>query len=498
MDLQINFLLQGGKYKIVRFVNSGGFGCTYEAKHVMLHKRVAIKEFFVKDFCNRDEETGHVTIGTKSKTALVNRLKEKFIEEAVALSQMNHPNIVKVTDVFEENGTAYYVMDYIDGHSLDEIVKRRGALSEAEALTYIRQVADALNYVHDQNRLHLDIKPGNIMVNTIGQVILIDFGVSKQYDMVDGENTSTLLGKTPGYAPIEQMGNSVQKFTPATDIYALGATFYKLLSRVTPPESTIIINDGIPDLDVSVSTATVNTINKAMEFRRKDRQQSIKEFLSMLPDMNEFQSPNKFTFKKDEIGNEGIFFNDNFENEETWVDKNMHDNCAVDMGLSVKWSKVNFGAMESWQSGILTGWGDITEKEEEQILDLYPNENPPSCISASEYDIVRKSWGDPWRLPTKEEQDELRRECKFVLTSEKGIQGYKVIAKNGNSIFLPFTGFRHGYIVEEQSKTGYYWSGTLHKANKETAYYLLLTESTCDWRNTRRYFGMAIRPVCNG
>ena len=123
MHLQDNTLLQGGKYKIVRFISSGGFGCTYEAEHVMLHKKIAIKEFFVKDFCNRDESTAQVTVGTQTKVALVSKLRKKFIEEAVALSGFKHPNIVSVSDIFEENGTAYYVMDYIDGKSIHEILK---------------------------------------------------------------------------------------------------------------------------------------------------------------------------------------------------------------------------------------------------------------------------------------------------------------------------------------------------------------------------------------
>ena len=220
MNLPDNTFLQGGKYRIIRFISSGGFGCTYEAELVLLHKRVAIKEFFVKDFCNRDENTSHVTVATQSKVKLIERLKQKFIEEASALFSMQHPNIVRVTDVFEENGTAYYVMDYIDGQSLQEIVKEKGVLNESLAVRYIKQVAEALRYIHNQNRLHLDVKPGNIMVDKSEQAILIDFGASKQYDEVDGENTSTLLGKTPGYAPIEQMSNRVNTFSPATDIFS--------------------------------------------------------------------------------------------------------------------------------------------------------------------------------------------------------------------------------------------------------------------------------------
>ena len=145
----------------------------------MLDTHIAIKEFFVKDFCNRDEQTSHVTVGTQSKVELVQKLRRKFIDEAKASYKMQHNNIVRVLDIFEENGTAYYVMDYVDGQSLHEIVKERGALPEQEVLKYVEQITDALEYVHSQNRLHLDIKPGNIMVDKLGKVKLIDFGASK-------------------------------------------------------------------------------------------------------------------------------------------------------------------------------------------------------------------------------------------------------------------------------------------------------------------------------
>lgn len=249
----------------------------------MLGERVAIKEFFVKDFCNRDEATAHVTIGTQSKRGLVDKLKRKFIEEAKMLYRMQHPGIVRVFDIFEENSTAYFVMDYIDGPSLSEIVTKEGALSEARAVRYIRQVAEALKYVHDQDRLHLDIKPGNIMVDSNDNAILIDFGASKQYDEVDGENTSTLLGKTPGYAPLEQIGNDVVKFLPATDIYALGATLYKLVTGITPLSANLLASgEELAPLPNSISAATRKAIDETMRINKNKRTQSVVEFLALL------------------------------------------------------------------------------------------------------------------------------------------------------------------------------------------------------------------------
>ena len=330
MNLPNNSSLQGGKYRIVRFISSGGFGCTYEAELVLLHKRIAIKEFFVKDFCDREENTSYVTVATQSKVKLIERLKKKFIEEASALFSMQHPNIVRVTDVFEENGTAYYVMDYIDGQSLQEIVKEKGALDESLAVGYIKQVADALKYVHNQNRLHLDIKPGNIMIDKNNQAILIDFGASKQYDEVEGENTSTLLGKTPGYAPLEQIGNEVVRFLPATDIYALGATLYKILTGKTPVSATLLASgESLEPISSTISESTQKAIYAAMEINKNKRPQDIDEFLNLLDRNRQIRNEitgrdvNKYdkTFLTDELSEKTLLA----QEEDNYTDKEHYE-----------------------------------------------------------------------------------------------------------------------------------------------------------------------------
>ncbi|MCD8292128.1 MAG: serine/threonine protein kinase, partial [Prevotella sp.] len=283
-------LLQGGKYEIVRFISSGGFGCTYEAIHTQFKSRVAIKEFFIADFCNRDETNGSVSLGTQSKAQLVTKLRKKFVDEASAIFQMHekhpdkfHKHIIRVIDIFEENGTAYYVMEYIDGPSLNDMIKSQGCLPEGKAVKYIREVADALKYVHSLNRLHLDVKPGNIMVDKHDNAVLIDFGASKQYDEMNGENTSTLMGKTPGFAPPEQMSNEVVKFTPSTDIYALGATFYKLLTGITPPSANMRISgERLMALPQGTSNNVAQVISASLQLNKTDRPQSIDEFLAIL------------------------------------------------------------------------------------------------------------------------------------------------------------------------------------------------------------------------
>ena len=282
MPLSPDTLLQGGKYRIVRFIAGGGFGSTYEALHVMLNTRVAIKEFFMSDYCNRDAYTNQISVATQSMTDTVNRCRRKFLEEARALYALRHRGIVRVSDVFEENGTSYFVMDYLEGCTLNEITKR-GPLDETTALHYFRQLCEALDYVHRNNRLHLDIKPGNVMVDHNGHTTLIDFGASKQYDPDHGKNNTTLLSYTPGYAPPEQIGGNLTHFSPSTDIYALGAVLYRMLTGVTPPpaneRSSGLEMDPLPP---SISSRTRRAVEWTMQLRKQMRPQSISELLALL------------------------------------------------------------------------------------------------------------------------------------------------------------------------------------------------------------------------
>lgn len=276
-------LLHGKTYRITRFLSRGGFGCTYEAEHILLGRHVALKELFVGELSRRDAATGHVEPMDREKKALIDRIRTKFLEEARVLCNLRHPGIINVSDLFEENGTAYYAMEFIVGQSLQEIVDRRGALPEREAAGYIRQVAEALRYVHSRHRLHLDIKPANVMVDGAGNAILIDFGVSKQYDEVNGLNTSTLMGVTPNYAPPEQVANGVGKFLPATDIYALGATLYTLLTGKIP---TSCVNrafgQALDPLPGAVSEAARRAVDQAMRLDLATRTADADAFLAAL------------------------------------------------------------------------------------------------------------------------------------------------------------------------------------------------------------------------
>ena len=295
--LRTGSTLKGGKfaYTIQSVLGQGSFGITYLATtnavvsgplgNIETEIKVAIKEFFMKEFSNRHED-GSITEMTGG--SLVHSYAIKFRKEAENLAKLSHPNIVNVLEVFEANNTCYYAMQYLAGGSLDAYVKSRGGLPEAEAVACIRQIGAAVQYMHDHRMLHLDLKPGNVMRSEDGQkMVLIDFGLSKQYGKDGNPESSTTIGLgTAGYAPIEQSKSDRDKeFAPTLDVYALGATFFKLLTATTPPDSSDVLDEGLPiDLleNKGVSQTSIVAIERAMEPRKSKRVQSVTEFLGLL------------------------------------------------------------------------------------------------------------------------------------------------------------------------------------------------------------------------
>lgn len=273
-------LLRMGSYRIDKILGQGGFGLTYLATDTALDKKVCIKEFFPKQYCGRQSDTRSVSVGTTSMSDFVDKLKSKFLKEARNIAKFNHPDIIRIHAAFEENNTAYYVMDYIDGQSLSEMVKERGPLPEAEALDYIRHIGSALDYVHSQHINHLDVKPANIMVRRSDNMpILIDFGLSKRYDSRGIETSTTPTGISHGYAPLEQYNKEgVKEFSPQTDLYSLAATLYYLLTGIVPPQAPTLINDKL-DFPPGIPARLVAPLTKAMSPTRRDRHNTVAEFI---------------------------------------------------------------------------------------------------------------------------------------------------------------------------------------------------------------------------
>ena len=242
--LKVGTILHG-TYRIDSYLSSGGFGNTYVATNIEFDERVAIKEFFMKGVTQRDDNQTTVSVSNAENSNSFLEQKEKFKKEARRIRQLKNEHIVSVHDLFEENGTAYYVMDYVDGENLAERLKKTGRpMTESEVRLILPQILEALKAVHAEKMWHLDLKPANIMLEKGGKVKLIDFGASKQLNaQKGGATTSTAISYTNGYAPREQMEQNYDKFGPWTDIYALGATLYNLLTNKRPPLPTDIDDD---------------------------------------------------------------------------------------------------------------------------------------------------------------------------------------------------------------------------------------------------------------
>ena len=207
-------VLQNGRYTIVRVLGQGGFGITYQATtkekvtgnlgEMEVEVPVAIKEFFMKDTCLRDSYNNNVSIPSTGSTDQVDKYRQKFIKEAHNLAQLNHPNIVHVADVFEENNTVYYVMQYLRDGSLRGKLRTQGRLPEDEAVRYTLEIAHALDYMHTEKHMcHYDVKPGNILLNN-DKAMLIDFGISKNYNADGSETSATPVGLSKGFAPVSE------------------------------------------------------------------------------------------------------------------------------------------------------------------------------------------------------------------------------------------------------------------------------------------------------
>jgi serine/threonine protein kinase len=280
MELQEGATLQSGKYKIEKVLGQGGFGITYLAEQTSLQKTVAIKEFFFKEYCVRCTDSS-VALTNPNNSDMLNRFLMKFEKEARTISNLDNPNIISIHDTFKENGTAYYVMDYIEGESLEAMIKRVGALKGYKAIEYFKQIAGALSYIHKRKINHLDVKPANIMIRkSDDKAILIDFGLSKQYNARGGQTSTTPVGISHGYAPIEQYNpNGVETFSPQTDIYSLGATLFKMVTGTTPPSSLEISNNGFPSLK-NIDQSTADIIKSCMAVKKADRVQNADLLLS--------------------------------------------------------------------------------------------------------------------------------------------------------------------------------------------------------------------------
>jgi serine/threonine-protein kinase len=264
-------MLQGGKYTLEQELGRGGFGITFKATHHYLGHVVAIKTLNEALRQHPDFE----------------KFQCQFQDEARRLASCIHPNIVRVSDFFIEDGLPYMVMDYIPGETLDVVVFQGRPLSETTAIHYVRQIGAALQVVHQNGLLHRDVKPQNIILRQgTREVILIDFGIVREYILGVSQTHTGMV--SDGYAPVEQYLAQAPR-TPAIDVYGLAATLYTLLTACVPVVALLRDRQSMPaprDLQPQLSPAVNQAVMRGMAVEVSYRPATIAEWLSLLPQPN--------------------------------------------------------------------------------------------------------------------------------------------------------------------------------------------------------------------
>ncbi|HEY9647600.1 MAG TPA: protein kinase [Chroococcidiopsis sp.] len=269
MDTFLGKSLQSGKYSLDQPLGEGGFGITFKATHHYLGQTVVIK-------------TLNPSIRNDPRFA---QLNERFQDEGRRLAKCVHPNIVRVSDFFVEEGVPYLVMDYIPGRTLEAVVFPANPLAEAIAIHYIRQIGAALQVVHHNGLLHRDVKPQNIILRDNSQeVVLIDFGIAREFTPGATQTHTSILSE--GYAPVEQYMAQAQR-TPATDVYGLAATLYAMLTAQIPVASVLRNRQTMPaprDLRPELSAQINQAVMRGMAVESTYRPPTVAEWLALLPD----------------------------------------------------------------------------------------------------------------------------------------------------------------------------------------------------------------------
>lgn len=274
--------LLNGKFCIGKALGEGGFGITYIGRDVNLDIKVAIKEYYPNGYVNRSNTTSpQVNEGTtEERKDFFNKGRERFLREARILAKFSgEPGIVDVRDFFEENNTAYIVMEYLDGEDLKVFLRKNGTLTAEKTVNLLMPVMNSLKKVHSENLIHRDISPDNIML--VGdKVKLLDFGAARSVSAAENKSLSIMLKQ--GYAPEEQYRSKGNQ-GPWTDIYALCATMYKCITGITPDDATQrVFSDEVKTptaLGVPISSDIENAIMRGMSVHQKDRYQSIEDLI---------------------------------------------------------------------------------------------------------------------------------------------------------------------------------------------------------------------------
>jgi serine/threonine protein kinase len=283
VELPAGSALDGNRYRIQRVLGQGAFGITYAAEDTRLRRSVAIKELFPPGCVRVGRQVVPRAVDPSAESRFVH-LRRRFLDEAANLARFAHPGIVRIYEVFEEHGTAYVVMERLEGRTLGGMLAQRGGrMPVDEAVRITREVGAALTVVHRAGLLHRDLKPDNVLVTDQGRVVLVDFGSARQF-AADASCTMTQV-VTHGYAPLEQY-SSRSTFGPATDVYGLAATLYRAVAGQAPPPPTDRVHGAgflpLDRIDRRVPASVSAAVTHALSLEASARPQSVTAFLAEL------------------------------------------------------------------------------------------------------------------------------------------------------------------------------------------------------------------------
>jgi len=350
------------QYKIIRVLGAGGFGITYLAEDTQLGMKVVIKEYFPNEFAVRKSDNTIIAKTSSSKD--FQKGMQRFKEEAKTLAKFNHPSIVKILGYFEANDTAYFVMEYEEGIDLAQYLKQeKRALSQEEILSIMMPILEGLKEVHKYNYLHRDIKPANILLRANKSPVLIDFGASK---LALGEASKSITSMlTEGYAPLEQYSTDIKQQGAFTDLYAVAAVMYKMITEEVPPSAqtrSYALLSGGNDPYKSLMTLKLSKYNenflkavdRTLDINANMRPQNVQEFQKDIAGQLEIEQNDTPKGKKHNIPiimliivlifSTGIYYFSGMNNQENEVKKSSEvvkaDDQEVQQKISEKKLKV--------------------------------------------------------------------------------------------------------------------------------------------------------------
>lgn len=493
------------RYRLEKLVGVGGFADVWKAQDIQTDTTIALKIY------SRLDDDG------------INELSEEYKR----MQCLNHPNLLRADHFDRWDNIPYLEMKFCSGGSLE---KKIGKLTDIEAIAIIRDLSEGLRFLHQNGIIHQDIKPANVLVDEHGRYLLSDFGISSKTKSTlrKSVNMSQNTSMTEDYAPPEKFSPKSSDRVPDKkgDIFSLGISLYELITGHLPFDN---LSTGrqlqYENIKLDFSDIRDTKIRKIVTWcmqRDKDKRPSASDIVNFL---NNQHATSDIPGRKKEA---------KWQKKYVWIlviltliislityinieiqDKKMRQmriemekyerthgeemgHEYVDLGLlsCTLWATCNVGASSPEENGDYYAWGEITPKSSYTASNSKTFGKQYDKISPEKrLDPARSNWGGQWRLPSKEEFEELIIKCTWTWTCLNGSNGYNVTGPNGNSIFIPAAGFICESSRHYVGKYGEYWSNLPTENYNKTAYHLFLCDDEVSVHSHIRYYGRSIRPV---